>query len=209
MTFLSEVQPLLLQLMPSFLFLLERFHERLLAWHLGGIFGQPMLVAQVAVVRAERRVKSGCLRPFGALVGIYSLGAALGGMIRHALSAYGHGQAYGQLLIFAMTISNLLTIWRKQELFAHDMETEPKRLLELLSHELQRCVENFRSCRKHLASRGVVLLGLCCVMGPAPLPPLSFDSFAVVWFDLVGVISYAVLVPQLEILHTERLKGPQ
>lgn len=48
---LSLAEPLLLLMLPHAQGSLREFHDRLLSWHLGGIFAHPMLVAQVVVAR--------------------------------------------------------------------------------------------------------------------------------------------------------------
>lgn len=232
---MTFVQPLLLLLLPSFLTVLESFHERLLAWHLGGIFGQPMLVAQVAIAHAERQEDAGCLKAFGVLVGIYTLGAVLGGLIRSLLQMllwpFAH-QACAQLLILFLVIGNLMSIRHNSHMLGHHEEHQPllsehknlkalkERCSEFLLSEVQRALRSFSSCSRHLAARAALLLGLTCIMGPAPLPALDLLTFtlhpsrasgalAVFWFDLVGSMSYAFLVPMLDILGdpARRLRG--
>eukprot|EP00747_Dinoflagellata_sp_TGD_P169905 gnl/TRDRNA2_/TRDRNA2_200083_c0_seq1.p1 gnl/TRDRNA2_/TRDRNA2_200083_c0~~gnl/TRDRNA2_/TRDRNA2_200083_c0_seq1.p1 ORF type:complete len:489 (+),score=77.96 gnl/TRDRNA2_/TRDRNA2_200083_c0_seq1:107-1573(+) len=89
---LSMAQPLLLLAVPHIDEKLLRFHERLLGWHLGGLFGQPMLIAQIAVLRAEcslvrspRQAAGTGAAVLGALVGAYSAGALAGSALRRVL----------------------------------------------------------------------------------------------------------------------------
>lgn len=158
---MTFVQPLLLLLLPSFLTILESFHERLLAWHLGGIFGQPMLVAQVAIAHAERHEGAGCLKAFGVLVGIYTLGAVLGGLIRSLLQMlpwpYAH-QACAQLLILFLVVGNLMTIWHNGHMLGHHEEHTP-----LLSERKNLKVFKER-CSKYLVSE-VQRNGAACFFG--------------------------------------------
>ena len=232
---LTFVQPLLLLLLPSFLSILENFHERLLAWHLGGIFGQPMLVAQVAIAHAERHQGTGCLKAFGVLVGVYTVGAVVGGLIRRGLQMLHAHQACARMLILLLVTGNLMTIWYQGHLLGHEeafpdsskAESRPlldrkrlrllkERMSRFLFHEVERALLSLTSCSRHLAARAAVLLGLTSIMGPAPLPALDLISFslhpshfAVFCFDLVGSASYSIIVPMLESLgdSSRRLQG--
>lgn len=88
----SLMEPLLLLTLPTARSTLREVNDRLVAWHLGGLFGHPMLVAQIAVARSESEVGESpielCNRhcaAFGALVGAYAVGAAFGSAARGAL----------------------------------------------------------------------------------------------------------------------------
>eukprot|EP00928_Gymnodinium_smaydae_P027662 TRINITY_DN21317_c0_g1_i1.p1 TRINITY_DN21317_c0_g1~~TRINITY_DN21317_c0_g1_i1.p1 ORF type:complete len:484 (-),score=103.50 TRINITY_DN21317_c0_g1_i1:95-1546(-) len=84
---LSLLEPLLLLTLPGTRGSLRRVHDRLLAWHLGGIFAHPMLIAEVVVIRQGRDDVSK-VAFLGALVGIYAFGAAAGSYLRLALLNY-------------------------------------------------------------------------------------------------------------------------
>eukprot|EP00913_Durusdinium_trenchii_P008569 g8048.t1 len=158
---------------------------------------------------------------FGVLVGIYAIGAVLGGLIRSLLQMWPFGrQALAKILIFNLVAGNLFAIWHQGHLLGehHEpQEREPltpkgkllrRRIFLFLLAELQRTMHSFCSCCRHLAARAAILLSLTCIMGPAPLPALDLLSlkwprshFAVFWFDLVGVLSYAIIVPQLNLFR--------
>ncbi|CAE7329550.1 trappc13 [Symbiodinium microadriaticum] len=231
---LTFAQPLLLLLFPGFLALLEECNERLLAWHLGGLFGQPMLVAQVAVARAERHAGRGCVKAFGLLVGAYSLGAVAGAGLRrlaHRLPPF-LCKVVLKVLVIKLVMLNIFAVringdklGEHHEHAAHEDEHPTQyyqrqkarqmcsQVKTFLAAELERLLQGFTDCTSHLAARSAALFGLMLIMGPAPLPAVDFfaytpfrKGFAVFWFDVVGVVSYAVVVPLLNEIWQDKTR---
>ncbi|CAE7450548.1 trappc13 [Symbiodinium natans] len=222
---MTFAEPLLLLLFPGLLKLLEECNHRLLAWHLGGIFGQPMLVAQVAVARAERHEGRGCVKAFGLLVGAYSLGAVTGAGLRglaHSLPPFLR-KVLLKLIVIKLVMLNMFAVWfngeklgEHHEHAGHEEHPAPfyqrqkqskmwQQIKAFVGTELERLLRSCTECASHLAARSAALLSLTLIMGPAPLPAVDFfaytpfhKGFAVFWFDVVGVVSYAVVVPLLD-----------
>eukprot|EP00927_Polykrikos_kofoidii_P014991 TRINITY_DN16643_c0_g1_i1.p1 TRINITY_DN16643_c0_g1~~TRINITY_DN16643_c0_g1_i1.p1 ORF type:complete len:649 (-),score=136.25 TRINITY_DN16643_c0_g1_i1:28-1974(-) len=92
---LSLAEPLLVLAMPSLPHAVRiasmSFDEHFISRHLGGLFGHPLLIAQVVVLRAERKgIDFGERRvaALGALVGGYAIGAAVGSILRRLAQVY-------------------------------------------------------------------------------------------------------------------------
>mmetsp|Transcript_20193 Transcript_20193/g.63251 ORF Transcript_20193/g.63251 Transcript_20193/m.63251 type:complete len:155 (-) Transcript_20193:80-544(-) len=66
------------------------FDERLLSWHLGCIFGHPMLAAQAVVAHAQRQHggERAMVVGFGLLVDAYALGALIGSALRSFIAIF-------------------------------------------------------------------------------------------------------------------------
>eukprot|EP00930_Biecheleria_cincta_P059436 TRINITY_DN45179_c0_g1_i1.p1 TRINITY_DN45179_c0_g1~~TRINITY_DN45179_c0_g1_i1.p1 ORF type:complete len:498 (-),score=97.97 TRINITY_DN45179_c0_g1_i1:84-1577(-) len=235
-------EPLLLLLLPSMLGVLREFHEKMLDWHMGGIFGQPMLVAQVTIVKAELRAGSDLCVAFGALVGYYSLGAVLGGALRRCLELWLTPglirQSLRQGLVLAMVLANLSAVGVLSNRLGHGQdnedrdepeeqsllapasassysETSPRmeavkaaawrtscRACRMVQAELDRAITTGMRRARLLSARALFLLAATIVIGPAPIPAMDLlawtplgSGFKVLCFDVVGVLSSALLVP--------------
>ncbi|CAK0799001.1 unnamed protein product [Prorocentrum cordatum] len=201
--FVSLVEPLLLLALPSVLRALRGFDHRLLSWHLGSLIGHPMIVAQVAISRAERGRPACGAAAFGALVGAYALGALAGtAMALHPLFPPEAGAARARVApneavrlgaIALLVASSLLALP-----FVGRLLAEVKRTFGV-AHE----------CAPELAARSLVVFGLSLIMGAMPrLASVSSedvlsgflawgDGRSVLWFDIVGVVTSGVVVPIL------------
>lgn len=129
---LSLAEPLLLLLLPSMRGALREFDERLLSWHLGSIFGHPMLAAQVVVARAEKRQRERhIVVGFGALVNAYALGSLVGSAIRSFIDLHaGPGPLRRWLrtaVVLALVLANLTAVARNGEVLGEGVEEVPFR----------------------------------------------------------------------------------
>uniref|UniRef100_A0A7S1LNT9 Uncharacterized protein n=1 Tax=Alexandrium catenella TaxID=2925 RepID=A0A7S1LNT9_ALECA len=129
---LSLAEPLLLLLLPSMRGALREFDERLLSWHLGSIFGHPMLAAQVVVARAEKQHRERCIIVgLGALVNAYALGALGGSAMRSFIDLHTDAGSLRRLLraavVFGLVLANLTAVARNGELLGESEEEVPFR----------------------------------------------------------------------------------
>mmetsp|Transcript_108361 Transcript_108361/g.170928 ORF Transcript_108361/g.170928 Transcript_108361/m.170928 type:complete len:508 (+) Transcript_108361:54-1577(+) len=118
---LSFVEPLLLLAMPLTRELLHNFHGRLLSWHLGGIFGHPMLVAQLAVSRSESFRPDASAAALGSLVGAYAVGALAGAVMRRSLLVWHWSlfPGFQQSLVLLLVLANLRILWLRGDIISH------------------------------------------------------------------------------------------
>eukprot|EP00929_Paragymnodinium_shiwhaense_P057661 TRINITY_DN28867_c0_g1_i2.p1 TRINITY_DN28867_c0_g1~~TRINITY_DN28867_c0_g1_i2.p1 ORF type:complete len:541 (-),score=91.05 TRINITY_DN28867_c0_g1_i2:289-1869(-) len=198
---LTLAEPLLLLRVPRLLFAAQAFHERMLSWHLGGIFGQPMLVAQVAILRAETEASQKAAA-FGALVGSYGCGAVAGSTLRRVLQIRYPGQPHVRdLVVLGLTLLNLIWVVQSGDLLgSHSHESsEDERApigrqdssptskwwlrrklwkgVRVVGTTTFRILEVAGSCRDILLARAVLALSLSFIVETIPLSEVDLFSW--------------------------------
>lgn len=205
---LSLAEPLLLLLLPRMRGALREYHDRLLSWHLGALFGQPMLVAQVALSQVVLEGEAHLAAAFGRLVGAYAAGAVLGVLANHGLF-YGSGPFLGSTLaevsrvglVLTLVMMNLLVLVctntfteekeREEDTAPHEstpfVERAPSSSVSLsASHlatplrEIWWTVEVAIRCFQPLLARSFLLFALAMLLHPTPSPTLDV-------FELCGL----------------------